>query len=78
MFTTHIREKRKQNTYIYWIYKLEVQRGKKRKKNIYIKYKKKSTNHGFTMDNGYELNWLLRSGLVLKINKDYKIRRSNS
>ena len=39
---------------------------------------KNSANHGFTMDNGYELNWLLRSGLVLKINKDSKIWRSNS
>ena len=46
-------------------------------KKKHIKYKN-STNHGFTMDNGYELNWLLRSGFVLKINKDSKIRRSNS
>ena len=53
--------------------------------NVYNTQKKKnilnvknSTNHGFIMDNGYELNWLLRSGLVLKINKDSKIQRSNS
>ena len=50
--------------------------GKEEKK--YILNIKKSTNHGFTMDNGFELNWLLRSGLVLKINKDSKIRRANS
>ena len=47
---------------------------KRKKKTLNIK---NSTNHGFTMDNGYELNLLLRSGLVLKINKDSKIRRSN-
>ena len=46
-------------------------------KEKHIKYKN-STNHGFTMDNGYELDWLSRSGLVLKINKDSKIRRPNS
>ena len=48
----------------------------KRKKNIFNI--KKSTNHDFIMDNGYELSGLLRSGLVLKISKDSKIRRSNS
>ena len=75
----HKRRKKTKYIYIYWIYKLEVQRGKKKEKNIYIlNIKKKTTNHRFTMDNGYELNWLLRSGLVLKINKDSKIRRSNS
>ena len=33
----HTSEKKEKNTYIYWIYKLEVQGGKKWKKYIYIK-----------------------------------------
>ena len=58
MFTTHIREKKKIHIYIESInqkYKGGKKKEKKRK-YIYIKYKKKSTNHGFTIDNGYELN----------------------
>ena len=55
---------------------LQHRKEKKEEKNILNI--KKYTNHGFTMDNWYEVNWLLRSGLVLKINKDSKILRSNS